>query len=333
MLLARRERTLLTVLTVVIIVTVATILWISFRTQAKSDVLANKRVRVIDAGGHIEPDLEEKVAKNKNRISTFHIERYNPIIQAAEVNPADWNQIASDIASSYTHYDAFVVVHGPDTLAYTSSALAFILENLGKPVIITQGPLFPSLLAASTTIIPEVMVHSRGNLYRGCCASPVTGGFTSFRTNPLNIRNCVGKPSIPLTPKPLNPRVKVVVIKVFPGINAGFMEQMGYDKKAPNGIVLETYDTGRSTTDPSFLDALTRLARQGVTIVGVSQSHGATPPFSMDDRLVAAGVLDGEDMTTEAAVCKLNFLLTYEKDRRVIGHMMSKPMRGEVSDR
>lgn len=323
---------LLSALTGAIIVSMAAIIWISFRTQSKTDVLANKRVRVIDAGGHIEPDLEEKVAKNKNRISAFEIDRYNPQLVASEVNPVDWNQIATDIANSYSKYDAFVVVHGSDTLTYTSSALAFILENLSKPVIVTPGPLFPSILVASTTVIPEVMVHSRGNLYRGCCTSPITNGFVSFRTNPLNVRNCISRPSVPLQLRPISPQVKVVVIKLFPGINAEFIERIGYEKKKPSGVVLETYDTGTSSTEPSFLDAIARMAKEGVVIVGVSQSHGASQPFSMDDRLVSAGVLDGEDMTTEAAVCKLYFLLTYERDRKMIGHAISMPMRGEIRE-
>lgn len=334
MLLTHQERTLLTAMTIAIIVTTGLILWLSFHRQSNSTILANKNVHVIDTGGYQEqePNLTEQAKTNKNRIAKFDISQYNPPLLPSEVGPIDWNRLADAIQTAYTQYDAFVIIHGHDTLTYTASALAFILENLNKPVILTDGPIFPAILKASTTQIPEVMVYSNNNLYRGCCTSTLVRGFTSFHTNTLTNRNSLQKPSTQMTVRPLNPNISVVVVKLFPKITAEFLAQLGNTKKMPNGIVLETYGKGNSTIDAGFLSVISKMVQQGVVIVGVSQTHGATPPFSMDEKLVTAGVLDGEDMTTESAVCKLYFLLSHEPNRQNIGRLMSNSLRGELSN-
>ena len=179
--LEHNEKVLLVIMIMLTLISITISTYLSInQTETNIKTCCNKNLYVIQGGGEIENDFKEKYSGLKNKISEYDIIAYDPRITASNMTSRDWNQIAADIVKEYNNYDGFVIVGAQDTIPYTASALSFILENLTKPVVISGDDLSNSLVLASSTKFPEVMVASEGKLIRGSrSVANSTGGFTS----------------------------------------------------------------------------------------------------------------------------------------------------------
>lgn len=269
--------------------------------------------------------------------------------------------MVEDIEANYDKYDAFIVMHGTDTMAYTASALSFMLENLRKTVILTgsqvpfaQEPndaahnLLMSLTIAGHFEIPEVCIYFDHKLYRGNRSRKVSAlGFDAFNSHNLpplvkvgtelkvnwnTVRTPPRGDEQTLFHKALSPNVGV--LKLFPGISDATVKNFLLEPL--EGCVLETYGTGNAPSNrPEFVKILRDAVQRGVIIVNITQCHqGAVlqGTYAASSPLVAAGVLSGFDMTTEATLAKLSYLLA----RRDLGmarirELIGTNLRGELT--
>ena len=289
---------------------------------------------------------------------------FDPLIDSSDVEPAVWTQIALTIRDNYDVYDGFVVLHGTDTMAYSASALSFMLENLGKPVIFTGSQLPIGLprpdgrenlisaveIAAAknpdgSATVPEVAIFFDSYLLRGNRATKLScedfRAFSSPNFPPLaeagvNIRYNL-KLILPPSKKPLEVHTsldtRVSILKIHPGITPEVAETFILSP-AIKAVILETYGSGNAMVRPWLKDILTRGRNEGKIIVNVSQcltgsvdmSLYATGKFLSDE-----GVLSGFDSTTEAMLSKLFYLLGANLSRDEIISALSRPLRGEIT--
>jgi lysophospholipase len=290
--------------------------------------------------------------------TSFQIIDYDPLLDSSNMTHVDWVRIASDIDARYSKWDAFVVLHGTDTMAFTCSALSFMLQNLGKTVVVTgsQIPLSRSrsdgisnflgaLLIAGTFNIPEVTLYFADELYRGNRASKVdASGLHAFKSpnmSPLatlgvtcSVRWDLVRPASPgrLRLKP-EFETNLVIIRVFPG---PFTTLRNTLRPPLRGAILQTFGAGNAPDrDPDFLQALREASDRGVVIVNVTQCSSGTvePHYATGQSLETAGVIPGGDMTPEAALVKLGWLLGCGLDGEQVRKMMRTDLCGELTDR
>jgi len=289
------------------------------------------------------------------------VHEYDPLLDSSNMTPAQWVKIANDIASHYDEYDGFVVLHGTDTMAYTSSALPFMLRGLGKPVIVTgsQIPLcevrndarenlITSLLIASSYAIPEVCLYFGGKLLRGCRAVKVSAdGFAAFNSPNYPLLGTAGidieinwnfvrhaDAGEKLTVEEFGTPV-VSALRLFPGISPELVRNV---LRPPlQGLVLEAYGVGNGPDqDAEFLAALEEATRRGVVIVDCTQClEGAVNlgEYATGSALARAGVISGYDMTAEAALTKLYHLFSRGAIVDAVQREMQRDLRGEVTIR
>lgn len=284
------------------------------------------------------------------------LHEYAPLLDSSEMSPADWERIAQDIAENYDAYDGFVVLHGTDTMAYSTSALSFMLENLGKPVIVTgsQIPLFElrsdarenlvtSLLLAASAPLSEVCLYFGGVLLRGNRARKVSAsGFGAFASPNAPVLGRVGveialneslflpPPDAPLNVKALD-RVNVGALRLFPGISASILRNILQEPL--QGLVLETYGSGNAPQQPDFLAVLREATARGVVIVNCTQCWrgGVDNSYATGRQLSDAGVTSGFDLTPEAALTKLTYLLSVESSAEAVREEVQRNLRGELT--
>lgn len=280
-----------------------------------------------------------------------------PAIDSADMTPGHWSLIAKTIVQHYDNYAGFIVLHGTDTMAYTASMLSFLLGDLDKTVIVTgsQIPLFEpcsdganNLLVSLQLIeqkIPEVCIYFANQLFRGNRATKIsTSAMIAFESTNYRILGAfenrlklfkhrwlaASKPTFDLPPLIDE---QVAVIYLTPGMPPGIM-QAAISGKA-KGLVLVSYGSGNvPVSNNNFMNSLAEANERGIIMVNVSQCAGGnvSGSYAASKPLQDAGVLSGEDMTIEAAVTKLYYLLAkYSNNPTKIKALMRESLRGELS--
>jgi L-asparaginase len=293
-------------------------------------------------------------------IPSFTIHDYDPLLDSSNMTPGEWVNIARDIAGHYREYDGFIVLHGTDTMAYTASALPFMLEGLQKPVIITgsQIPLcevrndarenlITSLLISANYDIPEVCLYFGGKLLRGCRSTKVSAdGFAAFDSPNFPPLGTVGidiEVNWDLVRKSDGRKLRVhelrapvvSALRLFPGISPDLVRNV---LRPPlQGLVLEAYGIGNGPDhDQDFLAALEEATARGVVIVDCTQCLEGTVDlgeYATGTALARAGVISGYDLTAEAALAKLYYLLSRGGSPERVKREMQRDLRGEMTVR
>lgn len=288
----------------------------------------------------------------------YTVHEYQPLIDSSNAKPADWKAIADDIYANYDAYDGFVVVHGTDTMAYTASALSFLLgPELSKTVVVTgsQIPLSQvftdgvfnlvgSLMSAAYSGVPEVGIFFDGKLMRGNRAQKMSafdlGAFQTLSWPPLVImgtsmsvqRREIRTAGSGRIPAPITPADDVVQVTIYPGVSAAAIE--GHIRDA-RGVVLSCYGAGNAPdSDEALIAVLDRAIQRGVTIVDVSQTPKGLVQlgeYAVSGPLARIGVVSGADLTAEAAQTKLAWLLGRGLPVGEIRTLMTRNIVGELT--
>ncbi len=270
------------------------------------------------SAGLVEAELQKLGAELEHGFA-LSLATLVPAIDSANASPLDWNRIADEIVAAYQTHDAFVVIHGTDTLAFTASALCFALEGLGKPVILT-GAMVPlsepgsdgsanlaDALRAAQSSAPGVWVQFAGKLLHGARARKVhSSAFDAFTAGDAAVPPC--RPAGRLQFHRYAD-ASVSVLTVAPG---GCTSVFEYAMGHCDGVILRCYGAGTAPDTPGLRAGLAAAKQRGIPVVAVSQSDGggaAMGTYASGSFLVEAGVIDGGAMTVEAAYAKLTHVL------------------------
>lgn len=289
-------------------------------------------------------------------ISEWNIIDMDPLLDSSNMTVEDWNSIGELVAQNYDSYDGFLILHGTDTMAYTASALSFMLENLGKPVIITgsqiplceirsdgKDNLIAAMMIASSGRVNEVCIYFRGELLRGNRAIKYSAdGFMAFKSPNApalaeagisiiyNETVLLPKPSAEFTFQKLE-NVPIGVIKVFPGIQFELFHNIMTESL--KGVVIETFGAGNiPSSAEALLPIIEKAFRNGTVVTVCTQCPQGTVllgTYETSNALKSAGAVSGKNMTTEAAIAKMYYLFSKGYDTMTICRLMETNLRGE----
>jgi L-asparaginase len=316
--------------------------------------------------GYLQAQMSQMPELRHASMPAYTIHEYAPLLDSSNMTPAEWAEIARDIHANYGRYDGFVVLHGTDTMAYTASALPFLLSGLRKPVIISgsQIPLceirndarenlITSLMLAANYAIPEVCLYFGGKLLRGCRATKVSAdGFAAFDSPNFPPLGTVGidiEINWDLVRKSSGGRFRdasrlriqelknpvISALRLFPGISPELVRNV---LRPPlQGLVLEAYGVGNGPDrNREFIAALSDATKRGVVIVDCTQCLEGTvdlEEYAAGSALARAGVISGYDMTAEAALAKLYYLFSRGFAPERVKQEMQRDLRGEMTVR
>jgi L-asparaginase len=318
----------MTVFALTIGMLVSLIIYLTLYSKNKfKEFYTNQKICVINTGVEIEKNFKKQYFDNKFNIGDFDMLKFDD----ASSSPDDWNNLAKKISDNYDKYDAFLILVRKDAITYTASALSFMLENIDKPVIISNKNLLESLLVTAKCNYPEVMILSHKFdqnkkkipiLLRGCRTIQYSSNnFLSPNYPPLTSTNCLKKPKEDFNIKLFDPKIKITIVKLFPGFPVDTILKIS--AKDVDGVIIEKYN---ETCLENLSKQIEELEKKGVIIVSVNQKQ------NRDKSQFLYGTIDGKDITVEAAFAKLYYILSNVEDLNLVPKIFNTNYRGEISD-
>lgn len=306
----------------------------------------------------IQQNVPELARLNYNLV----VHSFDPIMDSSNMDPVIWAELAGIIQHTYHEYDGFVILHGSDTMAYTASALSFMLKNLNKPVVLTGSQLpigeirtdaKENLITAleivamknnGLAMVPEVCIYFDYQLFRGNRAIKYNSEkFEAFQSPNYHILAEAGVnlsfynnyiSQHPLAPlevlSDFNPNIGV--LKMYPGISVQAVQAI--TRSSVDAIILETFGSGNTTTADWFINSLQEALDQGKLIVDISQCQGGSVElgkYETSKKLQQMGIISGFDMTFEATITKLMYLMGQQLTPAEIRSLMEQSLRGELT--